>query len=77
MLLAGEPVAEVGQRLLRAVSSEFGSLAGERIDYEQLFETGDPARVLVDVSKDADLVVLAHRTSLRGELRCVGNHGRC
>jgi nucleotide-binding universal stress UspA family protein len=54
-------VLEVGRRVLRAVGAEFGLLTSGDVAFEELLETGDPSRVLVDLSHDADLVVLAHR----------------
>jgi len=63
VLVAHEPVVEVGRRILRAVASEFGNLTGGEIAFEEVLETGDPARVLMDLSGSADLVVVAHRRS--------------
>ena len=62
VMLAPEPVHDLGRRALSQVSHEFADLCDGRVPHTTLLEHGHAAGKLVDLSEDADLVVVAHRT---------------
>ena len=62
VILATEPVAEAGSSLLAGCLETYLHLAPEGTDKpETLLEDGRPVRVLTELSREADLVVLSHR----------------
>lgn len=83
VLLAAEPMIDVGRQLLRQVADELVSLAPD-CTWSSLLEPGSPAAALTDLSREADLVVLAHRHLPRvrrlvtgSNATSVASHARC
>ena len=61
IVVGGEPIMTVGREILDAVMDELEQVNGGRVTALPLLEYGNPACMLVDLSKDAELVVLSHR----------------
>ncbi len=62
VLLAAEPVVEAGSYLLTGCLETYLHLAPDSAEKpETLLEDGRPVRVLTELSREADLVVLSHR----------------
>lgn len=64
---------DVAERIVRDVAEELEELVGGPVAHHVVAVTGVPSRVLVELSRDARLVVVQHRTSTALERLFVGS----
>ena len=61
VLITYAEAADVADRIVKEVGDEFGQLTGGSVDYRTAAVAGQPSRVLVDLSREARMVVVQHR----------------
>ncbi|MBD3927277.1 universal stress protein [Nocardioides cavernae] len=64
---------DVAERIVREVAEELEELVGGPVAHHAVAVTGVPSQVLVELSRDARLVVVQHRTSTALERLFVGS----
>ena len=84
MLASASPAPDLGRRTLVEVELELADVTRGEVPCDSMLVEGHPARVLVDASKNADLVVTGHRPRHgRGRIRTsstaisVAAHAHC
>lgn len=75
VLLTHAEVGEVAEAVVREVADEFEELTGGDVRSSTLTLSGKPSRALIELSHDARLVVVQHRSSHRPGHLFVGSTG--
>lgn len=63
VLLSRAEAADVAGRIIKEVGEEFGQLTGGTVEFRGLALPGAPVRVLVELGRDARMIVVQHRPS--------------
>ena len=73
MVVSPPEAIAVAERVVREVAEELEEVVGGPVAHEVVAVTGVPSQVLVELSRDARLVVVQHRTSTALERLFVGS----
>lgn len=73
LVVTPDEAIEVARRIVADVAEELEELVGGPVAHDTVAVTGVPAQVLVELSRDARLVVVQHRTSTALEHLFVGS----
>lgn len=73
MVLTATEATDVAERIVGEVAEELEELVGGSVVHDTLAVTGTPAHVLTELSREARLVVVQHRTSTALERLFVGS----
>ena len=73
MVLTPTEAIDVAERIVGQVAEELEELVGGSVAHDTMAVTGVPAQVLTELSRDARLVVVQHRTSTALERLFIGS----